>query len=184
MKTRKAERGFSLIELLVVIGIIGVAMVYGVFSSQSRTNKYQNLRGEAKALLTLFRGAAAQSWGGYHVVAQMSTSSVHFFIDKDADGIYTGGDETIRTYTPPAGEALISAIQGGGKLEFLPRGTSRYDYVLTSTTAPDYTAADGVFLQLTTDPSVSTSDIPGWYSINLNSRTGVVELIKGYQPLS
>lgn len=186
MEKEKGQRGFTLIELLVVIAIFSVMAGASVLKSRSQTEKYARLRGEAKQLLTLFRGSAAQSWGGFSVVAQVSTSSVDFFIDIDKNGSYTAGtDERIRLYTPPTGWAKINApIKGGGKLELLPRGTARYDYTLSSTTAPNYTAASGVFLQITTVPAAATGVQPGWYSFNLNARTGVVELIEGYAPLS
>ncbi len=93
--SRIRSRGFSLIEILVAVGILGVIMIvvsqfqvniigYNKSSSDSLQSA-QDARSILRVMVKELRSAKPGSNGSYPIV-QAATSSVTFFSDIDADG--------------------------------------------------------------------------------------------------
>ena len=118
----KTNKGFSLIELMIVIGIIGIVSAIGVFSYQGYLAN-ANLRTAARGLVsdinTMKQGA---------VVKQDTTYAIAF--DKTANTYtMTGTNVQTKSLAPPEqgyGGTYIFSLPGGGTtytLSFLSRGT-------------------------------------------------------------
>ena len=103
MKTSQIQKGFTLIEILVAVAILGVIMVaISTFQVNIfKFNKYssdvlqssQDARSILRTMVTELRTSQPSNNGAYPIVLA-ATSSITFFSDTDADGL----QEQIRYY--------------------------------------------------------------------------------------
>ncbi len=118
----KTNKGFSLIELIIVIGIIGIVATIGVYSYQGYVAN-ANLRSAARDLASYMNTMKQNA-----VSKQDTTFTIDF--DKTAN-TYTMNGTTVQTKSlaPPEqrqGGTYIFSLPGGGTtytLTFLARGT-------------------------------------------------------------
>lgn len=183
MRANPNQRGFTLIELMVVIAILGILATIVTFDYRRDTSK-DDLVEEAEQVVSLLRGASTLGGSvGKNVVCLLQSTgspNLRVFIDTNFNQAYDAGEEVIGTWTKSSSKVSIEFISGTtGKLEFMYRGDCRYNYTI-GTAAPNYTTMPGVFLRLTTNPAAATTDAKGWYSFKLWPRTGAVQVIHGY----
>ncbi len=118
----KANKGFSLIELMIVIAIIGILATIASFSWQRYVSN-TNLRTAARDLATDFNNMRQNA------VSKLDTT--HTIVFDSAANTYTITGTTVQTKSlaPPGqemGGTYIFSLPGGGAaytLTFLARGT-------------------------------------------------------------
>src|SRR3989338_4146591 len=171
MRDGKTEYGFSLIELLVVVGIISLA-AGAAFVEYKRDKSKDHLVAAAGQVASLIRGAAAAGMAlGRNVVVQLDpsgTDQVLIWVDNDYERDYDAGTETLfgqysipATWTDVKFEYVKPTTPA--KLEFLHRGDSRYNLAGTGGTAPTY--SNFVMMIMSTGPTTpSTSDNYAWFT--------------------
>ena len=138
---REGRGGFSLIEILITLAILGIIVVIAVSNFQGMTEKYR-VEGETKQMfadLMDARGRAMQRNRVFHV--QITTNGYRTFEDTnpapDGDGDLTGSDTQVagvtvnHTITPTAGLSDFRFNRNGIASA---TGTIR----LSSTAPPDY----------------------------------------------
>ena len=118
----KTNKGFSLVEIMIVIAIIGVLATIATFSWQRYVSN-TNLRTAARDLASDFNSMRQNA------VSKLDTT--HTIVFDSAANTYTMSGTTIQTKSlaPPgqeAGSTYIFSLPGGGAtytLTFLSRGT-------------------------------------------------------------
>jgi type II secretion system protein H len=156
--TRNRQQGFSLIELLVVIGIAAIIAAIGIPSLLGIRDR-SNLRESASDVMSAFKKAQAEA------VKRNSSVGVIFgartcttFIDDGTGGgieknvILDGAEETVSVTTLQLGNSFnnntFPAVNGGQKnIEFNSRGLPAFIGGQTSVGSIDITGGVGSHVQ-------------------------------------
>jgi prepilin-type N-terminal cleavage/methylation domain-containing protein len=113
MHTLRARQGYTLIELMTVMAIVGVITAWGIASLRSYA-RHEDTRRAATAVAAAFAEARSEAVAGgkmtWIVIGEPTDGSIAFdtgqyaalVVDADGDGAISGGD-TIRPLYMPSG---------------------------------------------------------------------------------
>lgn len=121
-RQRQSNSGFTLVEILISLAIFaGIVFIIGTFMKTifdyqllftQQLTAQQEIEVTFAAMLPEVRSMVPSALGGY-AIAQVSTSSLTFFVDADADGIgdqvryFLSGATFYKGITKPIGNPLV-----------------------------------------------------------------------------
>lgn len=197
-KKNTREKGFTLVEIIVVVGILGLIMLsVGSFQKDVLTNNkfssdslttIENARPIMRHIIRSLRSAAPSDNGSYPI-AQVATNTITFFSDADLDGLkeqirYFVQDTDLKMgYIKPTGSPLtynqanevITIIANSVKNATSTGLFEYYDENYTGTTSPmtlpiDVTSIRLIKVNLMIDIDPSRSPVPRIYTSQVNLR--------------
>jgi type IV fimbrial biogenesis protein FimU len=120
MRVRKGSRGFSLIELMIVVVLLAIFASFAIpnFVSFINNSKVQTASNELAALLQYARSTAVQN----NTTHTVCLSQGVWAVKKGAD--CSGTD--LRSYTPTT-DITVSTSSSALPMVFAPNGTTRND---------------------------------------------------------
>lgn len=157
---KKNEQGFSLVELLIVVGISGILLiaVYNTFISQRKaitaqeliTEMHQNVRAALDMMVREIRMAGYDPTGAgfFGIAANPTGSQIGVLSDPNADGDYNDSNENI-TYSYDSTNLIIRRKTGAA-------GSNQPFVENITVFSLEYFDANGVTI---TNPSTNLLDI-------------------------
>jgi Tfp pilus assembly protein FimT len=122
----KLIRGFTTMELLVVIGILGLALAASLPSFRSMYDGYRHRSATTRLTshLALARQMAVRDATPYVFIVDPPNSRYRMFQDSDGDGTQDAGERAYGPYTTDAGIRLINVSLTGNQVTFLSSGAA------------------------------------------------------------
>jgi type IV fimbrial biogenesis protein FimT len=124
--TRPREAGFSLIELLVTIGIMSILLAAGLPAMLKHTGtiKLKKATDEVVGTLKLARQRAVATSSSVVVQFDLEDANFYVFDDLNENGVRDDGETMAGPYGIPNGIALAEVGFASDRVTFGPRGSA------------------------------------------------------------
>lgn len=126
MRTSSRQKGFTLVEMMVVLLVIGITLAAGVpsFSRYMRTSNLDSASKQVEGAFKLARQRAITE-GVPYLILWSNYTWYYIIRDTDRNGTYTSGEPyTGPTYLPKGTWATASTGFTSSYLSFYPNGTA------------------------------------------------------------
>lgn len=98
MSDPRSQRGFTLVELMLVVGIVGVLAVLAISTINMRTYHYRELAREVYNTVNIARGQAVR--GAVKTTVWVDNNRIYAFVDADDSCAFTAGETLFHVFPP------------------------------------------------------------------------------------
>lgn len=154
----KKNKGFTLIELMVTVAIVGILLGLGV---PSLTNylKDRRIENQTRALFARFQAARYEAVSRGQIVALEQTGgSLRMFVDVNGDGNFDGGDTLLKLWDDDFAGIDVDVTDDLSLISFRANGMLNSGGIIQLALCDDRGVNSGQLLTLNIAGQVSYTD--------------------------